>query len=212
MSDRFQYKREKVVALFTRTGQAPVFRDQGFFTKFFFLIACALTLSACHSREEMTGVSISGFGHLGKHAGIPSFSVNGGWGGAANGLGGSGNVCCAMIPDKWRPGIVAHVKWEECDISHIEFKNGRAVDPKAECASNNYEATVPVPEYDEPGTFMVHFFPEHQVAVVVSPVGPRNPSYRWPVMKGYYPSASPTWARARALGIMDKEPYVEDTQ
>jgi hypothetical protein len=161
----------------------------------------------------MTGVSISSFGHLGKHIGIPSFSVNGGWGGAANGLGGSGNVCCAMIPDKWRPGLVAHVKWEECDTSHIEFKNGRAVDPKAECISSNHEATVPIPRYENPGTFMVHFFPGHQVAVVVSFVGP-NPDggYAWPVMKGYYPSWSPEWARAQAIGIMDKEPYVEDDE
>ena len=147
--------------------------------------------------------------------GIPTFLVDGNWGGSAGGLGGSGNVCCAIIPEKWRPGLVAHVKWQECDTSHILYdKRGRRIDPDTTkiCKKSWHEATAPIPEYEKLGTFMVHFFPDHQVAVVVSPVYPGNPHYKWPVMKGYYPSDSPEWARANALGIMDTKPYYEEDE
>lgn len=179
-----------------------------FLQRFVFLIPHSFALAACH--HEMAGVDISGFGHMGRHVGVPSFFVNDGWGGAANGVGGSGLVCCISIPKKWRPELVAHVKWKECDSSHIEFKNGLAVDPKAKCVGSFHEATVPVPKYDRLGTLMVHFFPGHQVAVVISPVGPLAETYPWPVMEGYYPSYAPAWAREKAIGILDTKRHMEE--
>lgn len=183
---------------------------RSFVRSVFFLIPHSFALAACH--HEMAGVDISGFGHMGDDVGVPSFFVNDGWGGAANGVGGSGVVCCISVPKKWRPNLVARVKWTECDISHMEFKNGRVVDPNARCVLSNHEATVPIPKYDRLGTLMVHFFPGHQVAVVVSHVGPLSETYPWPVMRGYYPSYAPSWARAKAIGIMDTKPDVEDEQ
>lgn len=169
--------------------------------RIFFLVACVFMLSACDSK---VGVSIGAVGHLDGNVGISDFYVNGAWGGNNGGQTvGNAGVCCVMIPHDWRPGLVANVNWEECDITGIVFKNHRAVDPNARCKKSEYEATVPIPKYDEPGSLLVHFFPEHKVAVVVSAVGPLNPDYRWPVMKGYYPDYVPTWAKAQAIGIIE---------
>ncbi len=65
---------------------------------------------------------------------------------------GYGNVCCVMLPTKWRPGMMVSVQWDMPEGSkHV---------PR--------EKIVEVERYDEPGSIYLHFFPEEKVRVVVS--------------------------------------------
>lgn len=46
--------------------------------------------------------------------------VNNKWGGEAGARrGAGGGICCVLIPEKWRPGLVVNVKWKK-----TEMKNG----------------------------------------------------------------------------------------
>lgn len=166
-------------------------------------IICIFALNACHSK---VGVSIGAVGHLGGNVGISDFYVNGAWGGNNSGqtIGNSG-ACCVVIPQVWHAGLQANVEWEECDTSDILFdENGKRIDPDTSkaCKKSEFKESVPIPKYEQPGNLYVHFFPEHKVAVVVSPVDPRNPAYPWPVMKGYYRTDAPEWAKAKAIGVI----------
>ncbi|KJV47940.1 hypothetical protein VH86_13125 [Pantoea sp. BL1] len=82
----------------------------------------------------------------------------------------TGNTCCVMIPDKWRPGLMAHIEWE------IDPNPDARLPPLGTTAYNKayaehkekyrqYSADVPIPEYDESGGINVHFLPCRQVKV-----------------------------------------------
>jgi hypothetical protein len=84
----------------------------------------------------------------------------------------TGNTCCVMIPDKWRPGLMAHIEWEVDPNPHEKIPRltkGVGFEPKAlaehEAKYRRYSADVPIPEYDENGGMNVHFLPCHQVKV-----------------------------------------------
>ncbi|PUE59308.1 hypothetical protein B9Z44_06830 [Limnohabitans curvus] len=154
------------------------------------LVACASTAG-----EDTIGTSVSGVGHYGGMTGIPNFYVNGQWAGAVTGWGGGGgNVCCASLPRHPDKPVMVTVKWETCDISHIEFVNGRAVDPNAECKSSWHEQTVPVNfAQKQPGYMFVHFLPGHRVEVWSSAkLAPESVDYPGPAYpRGPAPDYAP---------------------
>ena len=164
------------------------------FHRWIYLTLLALSLSACASSDTFLAedsTSISGVGHIGRMVGIPKFYVNGSWGGNASGWGGGGStVCCAKVPKPKpnKPALVT-VKWETCDISHIKFVNGLAVDPDSRCISEWHEATVPVHfAEDRLGYLYVHFLPENKIEVwSVNKEHPISPNYPGPT----YPSSRP---------------------
>ncbi len=156
-------------------------------------VCCALSLgmlAACASRGAGSSsppgtidVNISGVGHLGRMVGIPQFSVNGHWGGNVGGWGGGGSgVCCVNLPVNSQTTIVL-VKWESCDISHIEFINGHAVDPDAQCKSSWHEASAAVhfavPAGDGSG-LKIHFLPGNRIEAWYTKMGPASTVYPGP--------------------------------
>ncbi|MFM9438164.1 hypothetical protein ACFDR9_005267 [Janthinobacterium sp. CG_23.3] len=147
------------------------------------LAACAGPGDGSRAPAEMMGVSIVSVGHIGGMVGIPNFYVNGAWGGNSTGWGGGGKTaCCVSLPKIPQPTLVT-VKWESCDISHIEFVNDRAVDPNSECKSEWHEASVPVHFAVPPGDSFglnIHFLPGNKVEAWLSNKGVGKADYPGP--------------------------------
>ena len=80
---------------------------------------------------------------------------------------GARTTCCVVLPDKWHPGLTAHVKW---NVSNW----------KDDARSGSYEADVPVDQYAEHAHVWVHFLENGTVRVVVSNYDPSSPDYPGP--------------------------------
>ncbi|WP_353615094.1 DUF3304 domain-containing protein, partial [Shigella sp. FC1967] len=50
------------------------------------------------------GAGLQGYNHT--QFEISGFSINEGYGSIG------GTVCCVMIPEKWRPNLIAHIQWK----------------------------------------------------------------------------------------------------
>ncbi|MGV3345829.1 DUF3304 domain-containing protein [Enterobacteriaceae bacterium LUAb1] len=88
----------------------------------------------------------------------------------------SGNVCCVMIPNQWRPGLTAHIEWEVDPNPHprlpplgTEAYNKAYIQHKAKY--QRFSADVLVPEYKESVGINVHFLPCHQVKIYAGEAG-----------------------------------------
>jgi hypothetical protein len=86
----------------------------------------ALVLLYRHVRAEIhqnsiTAVGLTGFHHLGPNFNISEFYVDG-HDGANVGRegGGGGEVCCVVLPKKWRPGLVVELRWAVADWSQVD--------------------------------------------------------------------------------------------
>jgi len=123
------------------------------------LSGCALRQSQAHESDRATA-QVGIVNHTGNY--IDSASVDGA--GGANmarwGVGGA-DVCCTSIPRVWYPGMKVLVRWD------MPLGDQHVVKEKV----------VEVEKYETPGSIYMHFFPNDEVRVVVSPVGPRNPAY-----------------------------------
>ncbi|MFG6447156.1 DUF3304 domain-containing protein [Roseateles sp. BYS180W] len=89
--------------------------------------AVVLLLTGCYKAPEPDKDSIptSIVGHNYTSEGIQEFYVDGGWGGGLGiGQGGASNVCCVVLPAKWRPGLEVTVEWVRSDCG------GRVIDEK----------------------------------------------------------------------------------
>ncbi|RYG08393.1 MAG: DUF3304 domain-containing protein, partial [Burkholderiales bacterium] len=127
-------------------------------------LVCLLT--ACH--EPTAGVSIVGYNHTTNRS-IYSFTVDGRMGSNLDPESGGGKFsCCTPLPKNWRPGIKVKVRWR-----YQAFFDHPAPTPRG------WEAEVDVPEYrpSEMDELNVHFYPDHQVKVVVSNMTIRHPDY-----------------------------------
>ncbi|WP_168224664.1 DUF3304 domain-containing protein [Rhodoferax aquaticus] len=129
------------------------------------LIGCA---------EPTSSAGVTGYNHTSNRS-IYTFSVNGSMGmplGPEEG--GGGTVCCTSIPSQWRPGIKVKVRWE-----YQNFRDIPAPQPEVR------EAEVELPRYkqNDIDRLAVHFFSDHKVKVLVTPLGIRHPDYpadlRW---------------------------------
>jgi hypothetical protein len=129
-------------------------------------IVIAIGLAGCALRETQAQQSDRAPAQVGivNHTGnyIYSASVDGA--GGANmsrwGVGGA-DVCCASIPRVWYPGMKVLVRWDMPEGHKHIVK----------------EKVVEVEKYDNPGSIYMHFFPNDEVRVIVSEVGPGNPEY-----------------------------------
>ncbi|HEK0789750.1 TPA: DUF3304 domain-containing protein, partial [Proteus mirabilis] len=95
-----------------------------------------------------------------------------------------GTVCCVMIPEKWRPNLIAHIKWEKLDKSKIplapDFDQVEAYnhwEKELDRYTTYHEAWVPIPQYDEPCSVKVHFLPCNEVKITTSCKGYGHPEY-----------------------------------
>ena len=134
--------------------------------------------------KDMVGVPVGAVGHYGSMIGIPQFYINGRPMGSTYGWGGGGaGMCCVLIPRKPSGPVAINVKWQTCDVGHIEFVNDRAVDPTQKCKKEDHEATIPVhfavPPGESSGLYL-HFLPGHRVEAWVSRSGPASTRYPGP--------------------------------
>jgi len=121
-------------------------------------ILCALSGALVGCMDEKIPISIVGYNHTDKY--IHSFTVNGG--GGSNSFphsGGGSIVCCIEVPQKWRAGMKAKIRWMNEDDSWNE-------------------TTVDIPKYSpELGDFQVHFFSDGSVKAFVFNGGAKTPGY-----------------------------------
>jgi hypothetical protein len=90
--------------------------------------------------------------------GIPSFYVDGTWGGVSHAqTGGGRSMCCVTIPERWHDKLQVTVKWQNDDDGSWQ------------------ERRVSIPRYDEPGEIQVHFYGGDSVKVIIT-----NWDLRWP--------------------------------
>lgn len=144
---------------------------------------CSMSISSnaigSGNAVETVGVNVVPTHHLGKDYSVEDVYVNGQWGGnAGRGGGGGGYVCCVMLPEVWRPGLVAKVKWRVLDWRQENTNETKVGILKSILDEGKYVATAPVEYYAEPGDLYVHFFPHGKVRVVsslYSPSGEKHP-------------------------------------
>lgn len=180
----------------------PVSRIFGYGVTVFVLSACIGGVRSL-APDDMVAVSIGGVGHYGSMTGIPEFYVNGHWGGNNLGWGGGGDgMCCVLLPTKITKPVIVTVKWRSCDISGIEFKNNKKVDPNARCKAEEHEQIVPINFAIQPGDggagLFVHFLPGHRTEVWYTEVGPSGAAYPGPAYpRGPAPTYAPISAAQR---------------
>lgn len=139
-----------------------------FFWRWALFALCALSLMACSAmtrfEDTTTGVGLTGIDHLEDHLSVQDFSVNG-YGGFNAGKGGS-LVCCVVVPNKWRPGLKAHVVWS---VTNWRDKTWQ-----------NHQADVLLDRYEEVGRMYVHFLKDGSVRITLSNYAPTSPVYEGP--------------------------------
>jgi hypothetical protein len=114
-------------------------------------------------------VPLTGVHHMGDKFNIPQFYADGYDGSNVGREGGGGrNVCCVLLPRKWRPGLSVEVRWAVDDFTHekpaeVEVGNFDSVE-----AGGIFIAQVPVERYELAEHLWVHFFAGGKVRVVSS--------------------------------------------
>ena len=142
------------------------------------LLLLAFSLAAC-SGDDTTAVSYAAYNHTDKS--IVSIIVNG-EGGILNAPAhdGGGEVCCVVIPNKWRPGLTATITWQEAGVFKRDAQGNIMTNDGVPIVIESpwKERTVEIPPYDEHhGQFFIHFLAGDKVKVAVSLYGPRNPKH-----------------------------------
>ncbi|WP_273802402.1 DUF3304 domain-containing protein [Proteus vulgaris] len=148
------------------------------------LLIISLLLSGCANagswgakpENSLLGAGLQGYNHT--QFEISGFSINGGYGSIG------GTVCCVMIPEKWRPNLTAHIRWETVDTSKFppppKFSQVEAYKHWKQQLRDNtssHETWVPIPQYDEPCSVKVHFLPCNEVKITTSCKGYGHPEY-----------------------------------
>jgi hypothetical protein len=94
---------------------------------------------------------------------IADIYVNGTWGGSSYAhTGGSSSVCCVLVPEKWRPGLVVNVKWQRDDNEKW------------------YTAQAEIPEYKQSAGLQVLFLKNNQIKVYLQDYWPCTPMHPMP--------------------------------
>jgi len=131
---------------------------------------------ATATNSESSAANISGINHVAGQT-VNSYSING-YGGTL-----TGNSCCIMIPDKWRPGLKAHIKWEvdpQTTQSFPGYQNREkfnAWKKALEGSFQQYSADIDIPKYSQACGLTIHFLPCNQVKVTTSCSGYSQPDY-----------------------------------
>lgn len=134
---------------------------------------CCLAMLVGCADDEKVGLSYAAYNHTDKH--IISIVINKEGGildARAHGEG--GGVCCVVLPKRWRPGLMATIRWQEDDIPIYNPDGSRKVVDGVPAIRESpwKEKTVEVPKYsEEMGMFFIHFFPNDEVKVLVNKYG-----------------------------------------
>ena len=147
--------------------------------KWMLFVFLVLLVSGCSRAgdNEYTAGDLRAKNHVAGQS-INWFKVNGY---RAPGLG--GGYCCVMLPEKWTPGLKAHVEWE-VDINPYIVLPPLGTDAfrqaYAKHAANyqQHSAIVDIPQYGEERCgITVHFLPCNQVKVTTICDGYGTPNY-----------------------------------
>jgi len=123
----------------------------------------ASSLQACG--DAGTPVTLTAYNHSHTHD-IDYFSLNGSGGVDVRQGSVSGERCCVVIPNVWRPGLKATVTWRYVPV------DGEAIESTAVITQE-----VELPKYPHPDSIRVHFFENNKVKIVVSKCSPKHPFY-----------------------------------
>ncbi|CAM4003512.1 DUF3304 domain-containing protein [Rahnella bruchi] len=142
------------------------------------MLLLTLAASGCTQagENESSGGNMRGYNHVPGQT-VNRFSVNG-YGGTL-----TGNICCVMLPDKWRPGLIAHVEWEVDPQTAPVFPGYSdrtkflAWKKQVEGSYQRHSADVEIPQYDKSGGLDVHFLPCNKVKVYAGIDGFGSPLY-----------------------------------
>lgn len=134
------------------------------------LVLCIQEVRAIHHANKFESVLITGRHHMGPSFNVSDFYINGHAGGNVGREGGGGSLCCILLPKKWRPGLVAEVRWQVSDWSR-EKEPAKSPQVYKNLTWVNYKALVPVEPYETPEQMYVHFFENGRVRVVSSFAG-----------------------------------------
>lgn len=119
--------------------------------------------------DSIAGVDVTGVHHLGPNFNVSQFFVDGYYGSnVGRGGGGGSNVCCVLLPKKWRPGLSAEVRWSLNDWSHEKPSEVEAGNYDSVAGGGSYIATVPVERYEKASHVWVHFYTGGKVRIVSS--------------------------------------------
>ncbi|MCD7099302.1 DUF3304 domain-containing protein [Stenotrophomonas sp. MMGLT7] len=121
------------------------------------LIMLLPMLASCRGKEESIPVGIVGYNHT--DFTIVQFLINGGNGDSAlRPHQGGGTSCCAMVPNRWHPGMTVEISWT------TDLKNF-------------HRRVVPIPKYERVGDLTVHFLRNGDVKVFVTGIFLGHPDY-----------------------------------
>ena len=121
--------------------------------------------------KNLLAVDMIGVQHMGENFSVSEFYVNGQWAGnVGREGGGGGNVCCVMLPMKWRPGLIAEIRWSIADWSNEKEFETKAGIYKS-IVWKNYKAVVPIEKYESAEDLYIHFFDGGKVRAVSSIFG-----------------------------------------
>ena len=134
-----------------------VYRVLCVFVGVVFLAGCK---SPQNAKDRIETVSVRSTNHTPYN--ITELYVNGVWAGDSPALGpGSGTVCCAIeIPEHWREGLTAKVRW-----THSQAIKDVRGNPIGETVWHEYDA--PILPYQQWNTVRIHFLPDHTAKIVV---------------------------------------------
>jgi len=135
-----------------------------------FAFVLVLALTGCLEEEK---VPLSYLALNKTDTGIVSIVVNGEGGilDASPRGGGGSIVCCVVLPKRWRPGLMATIKWQEDDIPVNDANGKRVLRNGVPLATESpwKERTIEIPRYSESmGDFYIVFFPGDEIKVAVS--------------------------------------------
>lgn len=124
----------------------------------------AFSLAACSGTDDAS-IELSGLNYT--DIDVSTFSVNGYYGfDIPPNDGGGGFVCCVTIPRKWHAGMKVTVRWTEDERVPSSWK----------------VQVLNVPRYEKRdiGMFVVHFYPNDVVKVLVTTKMAGHPEYPYP--------------------------------
>ncbi|UAN18656.1 MULTISPECIES: DUF3304 domain-containing protein [Enterobacter] len=151
--------------------------------KYSFLLLM-LIVSGCSRAgdESYTSGDIGGINHT--SAVINYVKVNGYGGPNISPFGDGGGYCCVQLPEKWKPGLKAHIEWEvdphtaPLPPGYQDWEKYQAWEKILKSSFQTHSTTVDIPQYGkERCGLTVHFLPCNQVKVTTVCSGYGTPNY-----------------------------------
>jgi len=143
------------------------------------LAALSLSLAACRPVEPPIdpngtfGSSVTAMDYDPSDTYVPNVFVNGTWVGDG-GRGGGIVLGGITLPNRWRTGLTAVVRWQRC----VRFDPKHPLPEEQVCHWT--EKVVPIHRYDEVGQTWLHLLPGDEALIIPSMLAPGHPDYPGP--------------------------------